>query len=97
LLGETKLSGHRESFQLERSGSGVFVNVPTASQIAVVRRPSMKVLGQVAGCWCHIKLPNGARPSGARTALFVPEQSRLYLAGPHRGNQKAEIRIYEAR
>ena len=34
--------------------------------------------------------------SGARTSLFVPELNRLYLAVPHRGNQKAEIRIYEA-
>ena len=32
---------------------------------------------------------------GARTSLFVPELNRLYLAVPHRGNQKAEIRIYE--
>jgi len=37
-----------------------------------------------------------ATAAGARTSLFVPEQSRLYLAVPHRGNQKAEIRIYEA-
>jgi len=34
--------------------------------------------------------------SGARTSLFVPELNRLYLAVPHRANQKAEIRIYEA-
>lgn len=34
--------------------------------------------------------------SGARTSLFVPELNRLYLAVPHRGNQKAEIRVYEA-
>ena len=34
--------------------------------------------------------------AGARTSLFVPEQARLYLAVPHRGDQKAEIRIYEA-
>jgi DNA-binding beta-propeller fold protein YncE len=32
--------------------------------------------------------------SGARTSLFVPEQSRLYLAVPHRGTQRAEIRVY---
>ena len=32
---------------------------------------------------------------GARTALFVPEQKRLYLAVPHRGAQRAEIRTYE--
>ena len=39
-------------------------------------------------------LPTAA---GARTSLFVPDLGRLYLAVPHRGNQKAEIRIYEAR
>jgi len=38
-----------------------------------------------------------ATAAGARTSLFVPEQSRLYLAVPHRGSQKAEIRIFEAR
>lgn len=31
---------------------------------------------------------------GARTSLFVPEQGKLYLAVPHRGEQKAEIRVY---
>jgi len=34
---------------------------------------------------------------GARTSLFVGERSRLFLAVPHRGNQKAEIRVFEAR
>jgi hypothetical protein len=38
-----------------------------------------------------------ATASGARTSLFVPEQNRLYLAVPHRGSQKAEIRVFEAR
>jgi DNA-binding beta-propeller fold protein YncE len=35
--------------------------------------------------------------AGARTSLFVPDQNRLYLAVPHRGAQKAEIRVFEAR
>src|SRR5579862_6185861 len=30
-----------------------------------------------------------ATASGARTSLFVPELNRLYLAVPHRGNQRA--------
>ena len=38
-----------------------------------------------------------ATASGARTSLFVPEQGRLYLAVPHRGRQKAEVRVYEVR
>ena len=34
--------------------------------------------------------------AGARTASFALDQSRLYLAVPHRGAQKAEIRVFEA-
>ena len=44
VLGEAKLAGHPESFQLERSGPRVFVNVPDANQIAVVDRAAMKVI-----------------------------------------------------
>jgi len=33
---------------------------------------------------------------GARTALFVPADGRLYLAVPHRGAQRAEIRVFQA-
>jgi len=38
-----------------------------------------------------IKLPTAP---GARTSLFVPELHQLFIAVPHRGNQKAEIRVY---
>jgi len=34
--------------------------------------------------------------SGARTSLYVPAWSRLYLAVPHRASQPAEIRVYQA-
>jgi hypothetical protein len=37
-----------------------------------------------------------ATAAGARTSLFVAELNRLYLAVPHRGSQKAAIRVYEA-
>src|SRR5207249_6774215 len=44
VLGQAKLAGHPESFQLERSGSRVFVNVPAAEHVAVVDRATMKVV-----------------------------------------------------
>jgi len=173
VLGEAKLSGHPESFQLERSGPRVFVNVPTADQIAVVDRAVMKVIAtwpvvgaksnfpmaldeanhrlfvgcrrparvlmydatagkesgsfeivgdtddlfydaarkrlyvsggegyldvfQEEGAYRFARFAHIATAAGARTSLWVPEQARLYLAVPHRGSQKAEIRIYEAR
>ena len=45
--------------------------------------------------------PNSYKPStkvdtadGARTGLFVPERDTLFVAVPHHGSQKAEIRAY---
>jgi outer membrane protein assembly factor BamB len=171
-LGDIKLDGHPESFQLEKSGTRIFVNVPTSQKIAVVdrykramitswptggatanlpmaidethhrlfvgfRKPaglivfdteSGKVIANldspgdaddifydVARQRIYISGGDGfvgiiqqqdadhykalakiPTASGARTSLFVPELSRLYLAVPHRGAQRAEIRVYEA-
>jgi DNA-binding beta-propeller fold protein YncE len=173
VIGEAKLAGHPESFQLEHNESRVFVNVPVASQIAVIDRAAMKVIATwpvigakanfpmaldeanhriFVGCRRPAKVlmydtatgkelssfdtvndtddlfydvarrrlyvsggegfvdvfqeqdagrfaraVHLATAAGARTSLFVPELSRIYLAVPHRGNQRAEIRIYEAR
>jgi len=173
VLGEVKLGGHPESFQLERDGSRIFVNVPAADHIAVVDRASMKVTATwplttarsnfpmaldeanhrlFIGCRRPAKavvydtaagreiaafdivgdtddlfydaarkrlyvsggegfidafqadaanrftrIARIATAAGARTSLFVPDLSRLYLAVPHRGSQRAEIRVYEAR
>jgi YVTN family beta-propeller protein len=171
VLGEARLAGHPESFQLERAGPRIFVNVPTADQIAVVDRGAMKVVATwpvvnarsnfpmaldednhrlFVGCRRPAKVlvynttsgkevasfdivgdtddlfydsvrkrlyvsggegfidvfqqrdaghfdrvAHVATAPGARTSLFVAEQNRLYLAVPHRGAQKAEIRVYE--
>ena len=42
--GRATLAGHPESFQLELSGSRIFVNVPSAHEIAVLDRAAMKVI-----------------------------------------------------
>ncbi len=173
LLGQIGVTGHPESFQLESSGPRIYVNVPTADEIAVLDRNTMKVLStwrvataracfpmaldeanqrlfigcrrpakvivfdtsrgrevtsfeivgdtddlfydasrkrlyvsggegfvdvveeQTPGRFTRIShLPTAA---GARTALFVPEEHRLYLAVPHRDSQRAEIRVFDAR
>jgi len=171
VLATVKLAGHPESFQLERSGSRVFVNVPTADQIAVVDRGPMKVVATwpvtsatanypmaldeanhrlFIGCRRPAKVlvfdtvtakqvasfdivgdtddlfydaarkrlyisggegfidvfqnseansfarvAHIATAAGARTSLFVPDLNRLFLAVPHRGSQRAQIRVYD--
>ena len=51
---------------------------------------------QDQGANTFTRLAHIATAPGARTSLFVADQGRLYLAVPHRGNQRAEIRVYEA-
>jgi hypothetical protein len=55
--------------------------------IDVIQDQSRKQFSRVA------HMPTAA---GARTVLFVLDQSCLYLAVPHRGAQEAEIRVFEA-
>jgi len=171
-LANVKLAGHPESFQLEKSGARIFVNVPDAGHIAVLDRSTMKVLATwpvteaganypmaldeashrlFVGCrrpatvlvydttsGKHVgsapivgdtddlfydaarkrlyvvggegfvdvlqqddpdhltRLARLPSASGARTALYVPEQGRLYLAVPQRGPQRSEIRLFDA-
>jgi DNA-binding beta-propeller fold protein YncE len=171
VVGTVKLAGHPESFQLERSGPRIFVNVPSAGQIAVVDRSAMRVMatwpvvaarsnypmaldegnhrlfigcrnparvlvydtqtgksigsaeivGDTDDMFLDLKrnrlyvaggegfidvidirpeatLGRVARiktDAGARTALFVADQGQLSLAVPHRGAQKAAIKVYE--
>jgi YVTN family beta-propeller protein len=170
-LTEIKLSAHPESFQLERKGTRIFVNLPAARQIAVLDRKQSAVVatwsldktqanfpmsldeenhrlfigcrnpaevlvydtesGKIAtrfacagdtddlfydqrtkrlyvsggegfitihqqqGADQYTQLAKISTAAGARTALFVPELSRLYLAVPHRSSQAAELRVYE--
>jgi hypothetical protein len=171
-LGEIKLEGHPESFQLEKSGPRIFVNIPTSQRVIVVdrekraatatwptsgatanfpmaldetrhrlfvgfRKPAKiivfdteagKVVANldsagdaddifydssrrrvyISGGEGFLSIfrqddPDHYKPmtkvptaTGARTSLFVPELNRLYLAVPHRGTQRAEVRVYEA-
>jgi DNA-binding beta-propeller fold protein YncE len=166
-----KLSGHPESFQPEKQGRRIFVNVPDEKQIAVIDTEKDSVLTTwpmkefqanfpmaldepnrrlFVGCRKPARLvildtqagkpvadlsisgdtddlfydgkrkrlyiscgegfidvveqqsPNNYQgvakiptASGARTCFFSPDLDRLYLAVPERGNQKAEIRVYQ--
>jgi DNA-binding beta-propeller fold protein YncE len=170
-VGDIKLDGHPESFQLEPSGARIFVNIPTARKITVVdrakaavvaswpveardnfpmaldaehrrlfvatRKPAKLVVFDIEsgravavldapgdaddvfydaakrrvyisggdGAIGVFRQSDGDRyeaiakigtAAGARTSLFVADLGRLYVAVPHRGAQRAEIRVYEA-
>jgi hypothetical protein len=170
-IGDIKLSGHPESFQLERGGPEIYVNVPTSKHVAVIDREK-RVMSKTfstgkfqsnfpmaldeanhrlfVGCrqparllvldtesgkpisdselsgdtddlfydakrhWLYVscgegfidvlEAPSGGplkrlqklptRP-GARTSFYSRDLDRFFLAVPNRGNEPAEIRIYQ--
>lgn len=168
---EIKLDAHPESFQLEKDGKRIFVNVPGVDHVAVVDREKGAVIAKWAltdakvnfpmaldeanhrlfiGCRKPAKLvvldtetgktvtsvdvvgdtddvfydaankrvyvSGGAgrisivaqkdadtynvlaqinTASGARTSFFAPSSGTLYVAVPHRGTQKPELRAFK--
>ncbi len=171
--GEIALDAHPESFQLEKTGTRVFVNVPDKKEIqvadlvkniAIAKWPVTSALKNypMALDEAHHRLLIGCRTParmlvidtetgkqtasveivgdtddlfydaakrrvyviggqgfvdvfeqkdsdhydraghyttapGARTGLFVPDWEKLFVAVPHRGEQRAEILVYETK
>ena len=79
VVSQVKLTGHPESFQLERSSSRIFVNVPTAEQIAVVDRAGMRVTTTWPVTTAKFELPDGARRSQSSPVHRMPSPGQ----GPH--------------
>jgi hypothetical protein len=171
--GEISLDAHPESFQLEKTGNRVFVNVPDRQEIQVADVAKNVLLSKwpvtsalknypmtldeghhrlLIGCrapprMLAIDTENGKQTAsveivgdtddlfydagqarvyviggqgfvdvfeqkhadrynqiahyptapGARTGLFVPEWSKLFVAVPHRGQQRAEVLVYQTK
>lgn len=172
-LAEIPLDAHPESFQLEKTGTRAFVNVPNRREIAIAdlgkntviakwpvtsalrnypmaldeqhrrllvgcRQParmlvfdtetgkqtaSVEIVGDTDDLFYdaarsrvyviggggsvdvfeqkapdqYTRLQRIETAAGARTGLFVADWSKLFVAVPHRGQQAAEVLIFEAR
>jgi DNA-binding beta-propeller fold protein YncE len=74
---EIRLPGHPESFQLERGGPRIFVNVPDAHQITVVDR----VAGEQVASWgladARANFPMALDERGGRLAVVYREPALL--------------------
>jgi DNA-binding beta-propeller fold protein YncE len=81
--GEVRLSGHPESFQIEERGRRVFVNVPTAHQVAVVDR----VKGELVGKW-------DTAGAGANFPMALDEAGQRLFVGARR---PAVLLVYDTR
>jgi DNA-binding beta-propeller fold protein YncE len=71
--GDIRLSGHPESFQLERNGSRIFINVPDARHVAVVDRARREVTATWDVPGARANFPMALDEAGRR--LFVGTRS----------------------
>jgi len=171
--GEIELDAHPESFQLEKTGTQVFVNVPDKKEIQVADLAKNSLIGKwhvtsalknypmtldeahhrlLIGCRAparmlvidtetgnqtasveivgdtddmfydanrsrvyviggqgfvdvfeqkdpdhYNRLAQYATAPGARTGLFVPDWGKLFVAVPHRGEQRAQVLVFETK
>jgi DNA-binding beta-propeller fold protein YncE len=85
--GEIKLAGHPESFQLEPSGSRIFVNVPDADEVAVVDRRASQQIAKwpLSGAGSNFPMALDA----ANKRLFVVYRSPALLPFSTRAVEKS--------
>jgi len=81
-----ELSGDADDVFLDEASSLLFVSCGSGS-IDVFER------GEKGA---YARSGSVATAAGARTCLYSPGEKKLYLAVPHRGEQRSEIRIYDA-
>lgn len=92
-LADIRLAGHPESFQLERRGERIFVNVPTVRQVAVVDR----IKGAVVATWAlhgaAVNFPMALDEPGQRLYVGARRPARLLVFDTRSGKQLDSVPI----
>ena len=92
-LGEIKLAGHPESFQLERNGPRIFVNVPTAGHIAVLSRETMKVVATWPVTGAQSNFPMALDEAGHRLFVGCRRPAKLLIFDTTSGKAVASMDV----
>lgn len=91
-IGEIKLAGHPESFQLEQQGDRIFVNVPDAQQISVVSRKSRFVVATWPMTY-SANFPMTLDETDHRLFVGCRRPARLVALDTENGNSVADLEI----
>jgi DNA-binding beta-propeller fold protein YncE len=76
-VGEIKLDAHPESFQLEKEGKRIFVNVPGGKHVAVVDREKAAVVAKWAVTQARANFPMALDEPNHRLFIACREPARL--------------------
>jgi hypothetical protein len=88
-----QLEGHPESFQLEREGPRIFVNVPDAKQVAVVDRQSRRVIATWALKDFQANYPMALDETNHRLFIGCRSPARLVVLDTTSGRRVADLVI----
>ena len=91
--GDIPLSGHPESFQLERVGSRAFVNVPSARQVAVVDRAGREVIATWEVPEARENFPMALDEKGRRLFVGTRSPGMLLVYDTDSGKVIAKLQI----
>lgn len=92
-VGSIPLAGHPESFQLEKSGSRIWVNVPSAQQIAVLDRKQEKVLAAWPVTGAKANYPMALDEERHRLFVGCRQPARLLVYDTETGKQVTSVDI----
>ncbi|HEY7116248.1 MAG TPA: hypothetical protein VH475_06670 [Tepidisphaeraceae bacterium] len=94
-VADIKLDGHPESFQLERHGTRIFVNVPSAKQIAVIDRQARKLLTTWPVAGASANFPMALDENHHRLFIGCRKPARLLVLDTESGKPVASADIVE--
>lgn len=93
VVGRWTLAGHPEAFAIESSGTYVYVNVPTASHIAVVDRRSHRVAATWAVTGAAGNFAMALDPSSHRLFVATRQPALLLVYDTQKGKRIGELPI----
>jgi DNA-binding beta-propeller fold protein YncE len=92
-FGSIKLGAHPEAFQLEKSGSRIFVNVPNSRQVAVVDRDKGTVVARWKTDLAFANFPMALDEVNHRLFVGCRVPSRLVVLNTDSGDVVAKVDI----
>jgi hypothetical protein len=92
-LGDVRLAAHPESFQLEKQGKRIFVNVPRAHQVAVVDRERRSVVATWPVKGAAANFPMALNEADHRLYLGCRQPARLLILDTGSGKEIAGLAI----
>ena len=86
-----KLSAHPESFQLEKNGSRVFVNLPKSEKVGVVDRKSRSIIGAWSTGAARSNYPMALDEHNRRLFVVTRDPAKLLVLNTVDGREVAAI------